>query len=874
MKRLSELQYISRMQGEQSPIEPADVTAGDMMDDDIFGEYATPIEEPADVTTGDMAGTPYESYDDEFFEPADVTPGDMYENIILTEANPFRKRKRVREENVDTVDYKGYTITVHRNGAGMYTAKNDYGEPYSNVPQFKTAKEAIAWDKKNLDELVDELDESTHISEKYGVYSKGGSIGSKNDEPVKVFDTAEEAKDYAKRMRKLLTPGERSHYKMGYITKPIKEASTRWHVRIPANVYDGRYYDYRYVAVVAPGETAADAVAYVKAHPEEFIAKIDGMRAGNKRKVKKPTEKNIWIEKAFAGSKIVEAHSHSPSAEFSNEFSITVKDAKKLARTYGCEWDTEGDEWEMIDVDEHVFTYLPKQGKLFTDFDQDQVIEMIEEPLQGVRESKDEVKLTDLEDELDKWESVANKSDKEAVTKRKELKKEIAALKKKIGLKEATIEWDDIPKSKQRKIAAIQKDLETTVDEERKEELEYLIYELEKPYLKEGVIPPSELVDPDSEFSITDEHGNIPDDLASVGNYRNPDNEINQMEDMFGRDTAVDMLAYRNSLKQRMHKHLFDTHEWDAEDDQSDWDGKIDYFYGDLHDNYSDEEEWNDDEAREVARTHMYGHPRWDENATKLDCLRLEEALLYYSMTESKMKEFGPLTGPARGSSEEPIRRNSNGWEKHPDEPDFDDDMYDDYDMEPDDFFDDDIAPSDRDDEDDIYDDIDEFDYDEDVWFPESKRKLKESVEDDILAKVIINIDENYTEDTIGDDQIYFYFSQVFNDSYYPESEEEIPEIVEELTHKIFAARDDDQEEDQDFDDDNYGFMESGKRLIENGIVNEIMAAVDDLVEKGVGIEAAKAEVAGRYSDSFNADDLYEILYNDYSDSYDEDDIF
>ena len=44
---------------------------------------------------------------------------------------------------------------------------------------------------------------------------------------------------------------------------------------------------------------------------------------------------------------------------------------------------------------------------------------------------------------------------------------------------------------------------------------------------------------------------------------------------------------------------------------------------------------------------------------------------------ESLAENFGPMGAPQRGAPEEPIRRNSAGWEKHPDEPDYEDD-YDD----------------------------------------------------------------------------------------------------------------------------------------------------------------------------------------------------
>ena len=44
----------------------------------------------------------------------------------------------------------------------------------------------------------------------------GGSIGSKPS--TKIFETEIEAKEYAKRMNKILSPGEKSYYKMKYKT--------------------------------------------------------------------------------------------------------------------------------------------------------------------------------------------------------------------------------------------------------------------------------------------------------------------------------------------------------------------------------------------------------------------------------------------------------------------------------------------------------------------------------------------------------------------------------------------------------------------------------------------------------------------------------
>lgn len=71
---------------------------------------------------------------------------------------------------------------------------------------------------------VNESDEGSET--KYGVFRKGGSIGnnSMNDKPMKVYDNAEDAKAYASRLRKQLTPGEKGYYKMGFVVKKINEA--------------------------------------------------------------------------------------------------------------------------------------------------------------------------------------------------------------------------------------------------------------------------------------------------------------------------------------------------------------------------------------------------------------------------------------------------------------------------------------------------------------------------------------------------------------------------------------------------------------------------------------------------------------------------
>ena len=98
----------------------------------------------------------------------------------------------------------------------------DFGDINESVePEVGETEERYALDKYKKAAII----------EAYGVYRKGGSVGGGNDnyDPrvggvlVKTFDTPEEAKDYAKRMRKQLTPGEKSYYGMGYTVKPIKE---------------------------------------------------------------------------------------------------------------------------------------------------------------------------------------------------------------------------------------------------------------------------------------------------------------------------------------------------------------------------------------------------------------------------------------------------------------------------------------------------------------------------------------------------------------------------------------------------------------------------------------------------------------------------
>jgi hypothetical protein len=62
------------------------------------------------------------------------------------------------------------------------------------------------------------------VKEASSVIQKGGSIGEQPNRVVKSFDTPEQAKEYAKRMNKNLSPGEKQYYGIKYVVVVDKEA--------------------------------------------------------------------------------------------------------------------------------------------------------------------------------------------------------------------------------------------------------------------------------------------------------------------------------------------------------------------------------------------------------------------------------------------------------------------------------------------------------------------------------------------------------------------------------------------------------------------------------------------------------------------------
>jgi hypothetical protein len=79
--------------------------------------------------------------------------------------------------------------------------------------------------KKKAENMANKKVNEDALDEGHGVFLKGGSIGTKHDsnKPIKVHDNLEDAKAHAKRMNKLLSPGEKNYYRMKYHVKQVDE---------------------------------------------------------------------------------------------------------------------------------------------------------------------------------------------------------------------------------------------------------------------------------------------------------------------------------------------------------------------------------------------------------------------------------------------------------------------------------------------------------------------------------------------------------------------------------------------------------------------------------------------------------------------------
>jgi hypothetical protein len=114
---------------------------------------------------------------------------------------------------------------------------------------------------------------------------------------VKIFGQEIKPKDYAYQAKQY-----KEKSKMDNVLES-KEIDV-WMVHIPANIYDGKYYDFRTVRVKVPmdiAKTKDEAIKYVNDNKEAMLADIDKKRAyGGKRYVKAPVEKNVFFKNDYS----------------------------------------------------------------------------------------------------------------------------------------------------------------------------------------------------------------------------------------------------------------------------------------------------------------------------------------------------------------------------------------------------------------------------------------------------------------------------------------------------------------------------------------------------------------------------------------------
>ena len=78
-------------------------------------------------------------------------------------------------------------------------------------------------------------------------------------------------------------------------------------VYIPANVYDGKYYDYQTYRMIVPitdeVKTEQDAIKWVNTHKQDVLAIADKSRVSGRRRIKSPIEKNLFFKDRYTVSK-------------------------------------------------------------------------------------------------------------------------------------------------------------------------------------------------------------------------------------------------------------------------------------------------------------------------------------------------------------------------------------------------------------------------------------------------------------------------------------------------------------------------------------------------------------------------------------------
>jgi len=142
---------------------------------------------------------------------AEETPVDPNDPVVKATA------KAVTGQTVTGDEAQKLAATVELN-----TDSTDPVDPEKDqiLKKAKQGQTVSGQDAKELGSMLatTEADESGQ----FGVFLQGGSVGEKrSSKPAKTFDTKEEARAYAKRMNKQLSPGEKQHYKLKYSVKAM-----------------------------------------------------------------------------------------------------------------------------------------------------------------------------------------------------------------------------------------------------------------------------------------------------------------------------------------------------------------------------------------------------------------------------------------------------------------------------------------------------------------------------------------------------------------------------------------------------------------------------------------------------------------------------
>jgi hypothetical protein len=198
----------------------------------------------------------YESFKDGDIDPASYSPEEIQEWEQLFAAwGPVADQL---ERQIDKAAAKGAVLTPEQNqeiNDNWYDGSDAYDDPLRELPgiygrEIPIIRKILRQSIKDLTGMADDgrkqqfrgtgnagmprTDDDGNVLEqgmaetadgvKYGVFAKGGSVGSQRfrDDPLKTFDTKEEAVADARRRRSGLSKGERGYYRMGYVVKPIK----------------------------------------------------------------------------------------------------------------------------------------------------------------------------------------------------------------------------------------------------------------------------------------------------------------------------------------------------------------------------------------------------------------------------------------------------------------------------------------------------------------------------------------------------------------------------------------------------------------------------------------------------------------------------